>query len=126
MREFIFKKQFSKDVERIKRAGRDMSHLAEAIDLLAEGKPMPPNNRDHPLIGNFKDYRECHLGGTGCFFIKSPAEPSSWSAQAVTRTFSTSENQRNRLSLAARSRYPSAWKAACVSTTPGPSKPSSQ
>jgi len=63
MRDLIFKRQFSKDVERIKRTGRDMSRLAEAIDLLAEGKPMPPINRDHALVGNFKDYRECHLGG---------------------------------------------------------------
>ena len=63
MRELIFKRQFSKDVERIKRTGRDMSRLAEAIDLLAEGKPMPPINRDHALVGSFKDYRECHLGG---------------------------------------------------------------
>jgi mRNA interferase YafQ len=63
MRDLIFKRQFSKDVERIKRTGRDMSRLAEAIDLLAEGEPLPPINRDHSLVGNFKDYRECHLGG---------------------------------------------------------------
>ncbi len=63
MRDLILKRKFSKDVERIKRTGRDMSRLAQAIDLLAEGKPMPPINRDHPLVGNFKDYRECHLGG---------------------------------------------------------------
>ena len=63
MRDLIFKNKFRKDVERIQRTGRDMSRLAEAIDLFAEGKPMPPNNRDHQLVGNFKDYRECHLGG---------------------------------------------------------------
>ena len=63
MRELIFKKKFRKDVERIKRIGRDMSRLGEVIDLLAEGKPLSPNNRDHPLTGNLKDYRECHLGG---------------------------------------------------------------
>ena len=63
MRDLIFKKKFSKDVERIKRTGRDMSRLAEVIDFLAEGRPMPLNNRDHQLAGNFKDYRECHLGG---------------------------------------------------------------
>jgi len=40
-----------------------MSRLAEAIDLLAEGKPMPPNCRDHALVGNFQAFRECHLGG---------------------------------------------------------------
>ena len=63
MRELILKKKFRKDVERIKRIGRDMSRLGEVIDLLAEGKPLSPNNRDHPLTGNLKDYRECHLGG---------------------------------------------------------------
>lgn len=40
-----------------------MSRLAEIIDLLAQRKPLPPINRDHALTGNFKDYRECHLGG---------------------------------------------------------------
>jgi mRNA interferase YafQ len=63
MRELILKRKFSKDVERIKRTGRDMSRLAQAIDLLAEGQPMPPINRDHALVGDFKGYRECHLGG---------------------------------------------------------------
>ena len=63
MRELIFKKKFSKDVARIKRSGRDLSRLGEVIDLLAEGKPLPSNNRDHQLTGNLKDYRECHLGG---------------------------------------------------------------
>jgi mRNA interferase YafQ len=63
MREIIFKKKFIKDVERIKRTGRPMDRLSEAIDLLAESKPLPPINRDHQLVGNMKDYRECHLGG---------------------------------------------------------------
>ncbi len=63
MRELVFKKQFKKDVERIKRTGRDMSRLREVIALLAEGTPLPANNRDHQLVGNFKDFRECHLGG---------------------------------------------------------------
>ncbi len=63
MRDLIFKKKFSKDVERIKRTGREMSRLGEVIDLLAEGRPLPANNRDHQLTENLKDYRECHLGG---------------------------------------------------------------
>lgn len=63
MRELVFTKQFKKDVERIKRAGRDLSRLGEVIDLLAAGTPLPPNSRDHQLVGNRKDYRECHLGG---------------------------------------------------------------
>ena len=63
MRKIILKKRFKKDVEKIKRTGRDMTRLAEVIDLLEERKPLPPINRDHQLTGNLKDYRECHLGG---------------------------------------------------------------
>lgn len=63
MRDVILKKHFKKDVERIKRTGREMSRLREVIGLLAEGVPLPTNNRDHQLVGNFSDYRECHLGG---------------------------------------------------------------
>lgn len=63
MRKIVLKKRFKKDVEKIKRTGRDMTRLAEVIDLLEQRKPLPPINRDHQLIGNLKDYRECHLGG---------------------------------------------------------------
>jgi len=63
MREIIFKKRFKKDVDRIKRTRRDIVRLSEVINLLAESKPLPPNNRDHQLTGNLKEYRECHLGG---------------------------------------------------------------
>ena len=40
MRDIVLKKQFKKDVERIKRTGRDMRRLREVIALLAEGMPM--------------------------------------------------------------------------------------
>jgi mRNA interferase YafQ len=62
-REAIFRKQFRKDLERIKRSGRDTTRLLEIIELLTNQHPLPPNSRDHQLIGNLKDYRECHLGG---------------------------------------------------------------
>lgn len=63
IREAVFKKQFRKDLERIKRTGREMTRLLEAIESLCSGTPLPPQFRDHPLVGNYKDYRECHLGG---------------------------------------------------------------
>jgi mRNA interferase YafQ len=62
-REAIFRKQFRKDLERIKRTGSDTTRLLEVIELLTNHQPLPPNSRDHQLIGNLKDYRECHLGG---------------------------------------------------------------
>lgn len=63
IREAIFKKPFRKDLERIKRTGRDTSRLLDAIALLRMGEPLPLHSRDHQLVGNYKDYRECHLGG---------------------------------------------------------------
>jgi mRNA interferase YafQ len=63
IREALFKKQFRKDLERIKRTGRDTSRLLEIIALLRSGEPLPANHRDHQLVGNLKAFRECHLGG---------------------------------------------------------------
>ena len=74
MRELIFTKQFKKGVERIKRTGRDLSRLGEVIALLAAGTPLPPNSRDHQLVGNVKDYRECHLGGGWLLVFQLTAE----------------------------------------------------
>ena len=31
------------------------------VDLLVEGKPLPPKYKDHPLKGNFIGFRECHV-----------------------------------------------------------------
>ena len=40
-----------------------MSKLDNTITLLASGKPLPPQYRDHQLKGNLKDDRECHVEG---------------------------------------------------------------
>lgn len=63
MREIVRKNQFKKDYKRIQRTGRSMERLFEAIALLQAGEPLPPIYRDHALIGDLKEYRECHLGG---------------------------------------------------------------
>jgi len=62
-REAIFKKAVPQG-PRAHQAHRQRHHrLLEIIDLLTNHQPLPPNSRDHQLIGNMKDYRECHLGG---------------------------------------------------------------
>ncbi len=33
------------------------------IAKLQEGKKLPEETYDHPLVGNWKDFREFHLGG---------------------------------------------------------------
>ncbi len=63
MREIVRKRQFKKDYQRIQRTGRTMDLLFEAVGLLQSGEALPPHCRDHQLAGNWKEYRECHLGG---------------------------------------------------------------
>ncbi|MGE0748693.1 MAG: type II toxin-antitoxin system YafQ family toxin [Rhodospirillales bacterium] len=60
-----YTKAFAKDWERLSRSGRyDMRRLKEAVLLLiANDQPLGPEWLDHPLKGDWADYRECHVGG---------------------------------------------------------------
>jgi mRNA interferase YafQ len=55
---------FRRDFKREKR-GHHRRELEEvltlAVSLLAEDKPLSEKNRDHPLAGEWRDHRECHL-----------------------------------------------------------------
>jgi mRNA interferase YafQ len=60
-----FTKAFRKDWERLSRSGRfNMKLLKEVMLLLvANDAPLGPEWLDHPLKGEWADYRECHIGG---------------------------------------------------------------
>jgi mRNA interferase YafQ len=60
-----YTKSFMKDWERLSRSGRfDMNRLKEAMLLLiANDNPLGPEWLDHPLSGDWKGHRECHIGG---------------------------------------------------------------
>ena len=58
-------KAFVKDWTRLSHSGRyDMKRLKEAMTLLvANDVPLGPEWLDHPLVGDWADHRECHIGG---------------------------------------------------------------
>ncbi len=60
-----YAKTFLKDWEKLSRSGRfDLSRLKEAMLLLiAKDGPPGPEWLDHPLRGEWQNYRECHIGG---------------------------------------------------------------
>lgn len=60
-----FTKQFIKDWQRLNNSGRyDMLRLKEIMLLLvANDAPLPAQFRDHELNGEWRDHRECHVGG---------------------------------------------------------------
>jgi mRNA interferase YafQ len=61
VRSLICSAQFRRDVKLAQRPGKDLSKLRELILLLAEGQPLPPRYKDHPLSGDWKHYRDCHI-----------------------------------------------------------------
>lgn len=56
---------FKRDYKRVKATphhGKDADTLLSAIlKALLDDRPLPENNRDHPLSGNWSGYRECHV-----------------------------------------------------------------
>jgi mRNA interferase YafQ len=60
-------KDFEKSYEKVKHSGRfkqqAKNKLEIAIDILASGKKLPREFKDHQLFGELKEYRECHIKG---------------------------------------------------------------
>ena len=63
MLRIVNKSQFKKDFKRLRSSGRNISLLAETILKLQHGEDLPESMRDHLLLSNWKDHRECHLSG---------------------------------------------------------------
>jgi len=54
-------RQFSRDVKRMRKRGKDLHKLQEVVKLLAEDISLPAKYRDHPLIGPWQPSRDCHI-----------------------------------------------------------------
>ena len=64
MREIRVSTAFRRDYKRESagRHGRDLDTvLDDVVSMLAMDKTLPVANRDHPLSGAWKGYRDCHL-----------------------------------------------------------------
>ena len=53
--------QFKKDIKKQLRKGKNQQKLLEVIELLLSENPLPEKNKDHPLKGNWKGRRDCHI-----------------------------------------------------------------
>ena len=57
----VLTNRFQKDLKVAKARGFDLQQLEEVIDKLANQIELEPKYRDHQLIGDYKDFRECHI-----------------------------------------------------------------
>jgi mRNA interferase YafQ len=54
-------RQFSRDVRRLRKRGKNLNKLEEIVRLLAEGTPLSATYKDHPLVGSWQPSRDCHV-----------------------------------------------------------------
>ena len=54
-------KQFSKDVKRVARRGKDLEKLRQIVLTLASDGTLDVRQRDHALTGEWKGSRDCHI-----------------------------------------------------------------
>jgi len=52
---------FSRDLKRIERRNYNRALLENVVDALRAGEQLPKARRDHPLKGEWKGWRECHI-----------------------------------------------------------------
>lgn len=52
---------FRRDIRRLIKRGADPVKLEAVVTLLATNEPLEPRHRDHPLSGNWKGFRDCHI-----------------------------------------------------------------
>jgi mRNA interferase YafQ len=53
--------QFKRDYKRARKRGYEIAKLVEVITMLASEEMLPKKYRDHALLGEYKDCRECHI-----------------------------------------------------------------
>lgn len=53
--------RFHKDTRRAERRGKDLAKLRLVAEFLIGQATLPERFRDHPLLGEFRGYRECHI-----------------------------------------------------------------
>ncbi len=61
MYEVKYTAQFKKGYKAAVKRNLPIGLLKDVIKTLANGKKLPEKNRDHPLNGNWKGHRECHI-----------------------------------------------------------------
>ena len=60
MKSFRLTNAYKRDLKRIARRSYDLALLGNVLNALREGH-LPAARRDHPLKGEWKGWRECHI-----------------------------------------------------------------
>lgn len=56
-----YTKRFEKDIKTMKKRGKNINKLKEIITKLVNEEMLEAKYKDHKLIGNYNNRRECHI-----------------------------------------------------------------
>ena len=61
MLKIVLSNRFKKDIKVAKKRKLNLNELRLVINKLANQEQLEEKYKDHPLSGDFKDFRECHI-----------------------------------------------------------------
>ncbi len=80
---------FRKELKKLK-ARPDQHNLGELLEAvlasLVVDKPLPIKNRDHPLTGPYKGFRDCHIKPDIVLIYSKPNKTTLWLARIGTHS----------------------------------------
>jgi len=86
MYKVILSSRFRKDYSRCFRRGMPVEQIDRAMRILANGEALPAEYADHPLKGEHRGTRECHLGGPASDWLLQYAKESQTLVLRMVRT----------------------------------------
>ncbi|MFT2793686.1 type II toxin-antitoxin system YafQ family toxin [Serratia sp. T13T92] len=60
MLKIVYQSRFKKDAKRFANNKKAQKVILDTVSLLQKGEPLPKKYKEHPLIGNYIGYLECH------------------------------------------------------------------
>ena len=61
MLQLSYTKQFQKDLKKNQKRGKNIDKIKLVIENLAYERKLDSRLKDHKLVGNYQDRRECHI-----------------------------------------------------------------
>lgn len=61
MLQAVYQNRFKKDLKLAVKRGKDISLVKKIIAKIVNEEPLLPKNKEHKLIGEYKDHWECHI-----------------------------------------------------------------
>ncbi len=68
-------KRFRRDYAKFKRSGKAIRKLDAVMGMLIDGERLPPKYRDHPLQGEWRHLRDCHIEGDWLLLYELATDP---------------------------------------------------